>query len=203
MVAQTPAVLAVKRPFGIVPADTLSEDKMAEMPIGTLIELKPKRGRSLPQMNLYWAVLAEVVKATDAWATSRHLHDAILMDLGYRSVIQRLDGKKYWIPDSIAFSNMKQDEFNEYTDKAFARLAEVVGFDPLAAYHELRGAHSSSQAPATDGGAPPSSPSTPIPADSNKARRADEVAPTRHALPVGGGATARSPSPAHYGDIRQ
>lgn len=149
MVSATPPILAVKRPFGFAPADAMSEDKIADIPLDTVVELKPKRSRSLKQLNLYWAVLAEVVSATDAWATARHLHDAILMDLGYRTVVQRLDGKKYWIPDSIAFSNMKQDEFNEYTDKAFARLAEVVGFDPLEAYEELRGANSNTQRPSS------------------------------------------------------
>ncbi len=167
MVSASPPILAVKRPFGFAPADAMSEDRIADIPLDTFVELKPKRSRSLKQLNLYWAVLAEVVSATDAWATARHLHDAILMDLGYRTVVQRLDGKKYWIPDSIAFSNMKQEEFNLYTDKAFARLAEVVGFDPLEAYEELRGANSNTQRPSSsraqrqDGGEfPPPCPSS-------------------------------------------
>ena len=204
MVAATPPILAVKRPFGFAPADAMSEDKIADIPLDTVVELKPKRSRSLKQLNLYWAVLAEVVTATDAWATARHLHDAILMDLGYRTVVQRLDGKKYWIPDSIAFSNMKQDEFNEYTDKAFARLAEVVGFDPLEAYEELRGANSNTQRPSSsraqrqDGGGvyppPCPSPSAPIPGATSSPKAPEEARQvTRPAL--GGGTAASVSSP--------
>lgn len=138
MTAQAPT-LAIKRPFGLVPADAWSEDRMEAMPLETVVELKCKRSRSVPQLNLYWAVLSEICKATDMWPSARHLHDLTLMDLEYRTLAQRLDGKKHWIADSIAFDKMKQEEFNTYTDRAFARLSEVVGYDVLQAYEEMRG----------------------------------------------------------------
>lgn len=113
----TPAITIVKRAVGPVPADSWSETKYDEAPLGTHFVLKATKSRSLKQMGLYFSILKEVCEATGAWVTPDHLHSAILMDLGYRSVVQRLDGKKYWVRDSASFSKMTQDDFNEYFTK--------------------------------------------------------------------------------------
>ena len=158
MNTQAPAITFVKTSYGPRPADAISEAEYEKLPMGARVVLKPTKSRSIIQLGLYWSVLQEVVDATGKWATKEHLHDALLLDLGYRTVILRLDGKKYWVRDSAAFKAMAQAQFNEYTAKAYPRLSEVVGYDVLAHYEENFTGAASPRAPADGGVEPPYTP---------------------------------------------
>ena len=100
--------------------------------IGRDVEVKIKARRSLPQLRLYWAMLARVVEATGAYPTTDHLHSAIKHALGYTTPIKTLDGDiQYW-PDSVAIARMDAAQFKEFFDAAVKLIAEKWGFDPLA-----------------------------------------------------------------------
>lgn len=129
----------IKKPFGLVPADSWSEEKFGEAPIGTRFAVKSTTSRSTEQLGLYWSVLKEVCNATDAYPTAQHLHAAIMEDLGYRHLVTLFSGEVKWERDSAAFDKMTQAEFNVYFEKAIARMNEFFGYDVLSAYEEMRG----------------------------------------------------------------
>lgn len=121
---------------GLEPRSQLARDALSQYALHSDVEITVKKRRSLPQLRMYWAMLQNVVAATDAWATAEHLHDALKLDLGYTTPIKTVDGKLAMIPDSVALSKMDSAQFQKFFDAAAARLAEVCGFDPLAEIQE-------------------------------------------------------------------
>jgi hypothetical protein len=100
---------------------------------GQLYELSPISNRSDPHHKLYWAALGEVVRATGRWPTSEHLHNDLKMLCGYyRTVINHATGGVYYVPDSMAYKAMNQQEFKAFFEAAMIKLAEAVGYDVLS-----------------------------------------------------------------------
>lgn len=121
---------------GLEPRSQLARDALAQYAVHSDVEISIKKKRSVPQLRLYWAMLQNVVAATDAWASAEHLHDALKLDLGYTTPVKTMDGKLVMIPDSVALAKMDSAQFQRFFDAAAARLAEVCGFDPLAEAQE-------------------------------------------------------------------
>ena len=67
------------------------------------------------------------------------IDEILKMELGFRTAVISLDGKKRWVPDSVAFDAMSHEEFKEYFDTAIKALTEATGFDVLQKYYEMTG----------------------------------------------------------------
>jgi len=128
----TAGLIVRKLPNGkLMPASPFDYEQLAAFPAGTEFMVRSLTKRSLPQHRTYWKALTMVVRATDAWPTPEHLHDALKRDLGFVEVVTGLDGKPFRRVESTGFDAMGQEEFQTYFDRAMARLAEVTGIDPL------------------------------------------------------------------------
>lgn len=121
---------------GLEPKSRMASDLLEKYPLHADVEVTIKRRRSHPQLRLYWVMLHKVVEATDSFPSAEKLHDALKFDLGFVTPMKLLDGRIAYVPDSAAMNGMDADEFRRFFDKAVARLAEVCGFDPLAAFDE-------------------------------------------------------------------
>lgn len=127
-----PKIQVQKRGGQLLPITTYDAEEVEAAREGQLYDLVPVSDRSDPHHKLYWATLGEVVKATGAWASSAHLHDDLKMLCGYyRTVVNTASGALYYIPDSIAYQKMNQQEFAAYFDQAMAKLSQTIGYDPL------------------------------------------------------------------------
>lgn len=120
---------------GISGATAYDAERIMSDPEGTEYDLVKRTKRSNPQNGLYWQTLTQVVRATGKWPTAEHLHHELKLVCGYRMTIVDWDtGEVSQYVDSTAFDMMSADEFKVYFDLAMAKLAEHVGFDPLAFY---------------------------------------------------------------------
>ena len=127
------APIMMRRGGGMLfPVGRFDQERLAELPEGPAIEVSIKRRRSNPQNALYWATLAKVVEATDAYPSAEHLHDAIKMALDFTMPIKTLDGKIVYVPDSTAFGRMDAAQFKTFFDKAIELLNKMTGHDVLA-----------------------------------------------------------------------
>jgi hypothetical protein len=128
-----PTIQVEKRGGQLLPITEYDALAMESHSEGQLYDIAPVAERSNPHHKLYWATLGNVVKATNGWATSAHLHDDLKILCGhYRSVVNQANGGVYYVADSIAYAKMNQDQFKEYFDQAMAKLAETIGYDPLS-----------------------------------------------------------------------
>lgn len=128
-----PSPIVRKTARGISPVAAYDAETLMSDPLGTEYDLVKRSRRSLPQLRLYWSVLRNVVRATGKWPTEAHLHDDLKLICGYtRNLVNWETGEVSVVVDSIAFDAMNQDEFRAYFDTAMEKLADHLGFDPLA-----------------------------------------------------------------------
>lgn len=129
-----------KTPKGIVPVSGFDQEQLMAFPAGSEFKLTRMNKRSIPQHRAYWKALTMAVDSSDKWATAEHCHDALKRACGYITVNHDMTGRPFITTDSTAFDAMTQDEFKSYFDKAMAKLADAIGYDPIAFLEEDRAA---------------------------------------------------------------
>lgn len=115
----------------LFPVSQADDEILQELGEGD-VEVIFKQRRSLPQLRKYWAMLSDVVAATDSYPTAEHLHEALKLATGYTATITTLQGQVIVVPDSVAFSRMGPGEFKGFFDRAVRLISETYGIDPLA-----------------------------------------------------------------------
>lgn len=124
-------ILVTKTRNGLSPVSAGDAEMLDRYSTGAELEITVKQRRSLPLHRTYFAMLAYVNKATDAYPNVEKLNEALKMHLGYTTTFRRFDGEEIIMADSIAFAAMDQAAFKEFFDHAERALAEKFGFDPL------------------------------------------------------------------------
>lgn len=131
-------VLMVKQ-FGCLrPADQSGEEALSKMRIGDLMQVEIKRPRNLQHHRLFWALIGKVWENIDQerYPSPDDLCAAIKIAAGIRTRIVLPDGTQGFIPGSIAFHKMSQDEFSAFYDRVCNLIAEH--FLPGVTSAELR-----------------------------------------------------------------
>lgn len=99
-------------------------------PIGHMVAVDVRKGRSSAMNGMYWAALHEVIASgATRYPTAAHLHDSIKMECGFYTPIVRLSGEVVLIPDSTAFDKMGQADFNSFFEQARLLILEHYGAD--------------------------------------------------------------------------
>lgn len=124
---------------GIVPEMAMDADLMADIPYAKRMKVSVSFPRNRKRDGLYWAVLREVVRATERWPSDKHLHEDLLITLGYWVKVVSLSGDIRLMRDSTAHDKMTDPEFSAYFNRAMALLAQEIGYDPLAEYEAKYG----------------------------------------------------------------
>ncbi len=114
---------------GILPADAHA---IGELDGGTYTaRLTQPRGRSITQLNLYWAVcgmIADNFEHPDDWRiTKEHVDNILRQAAGHSHAIELADGTYRFFNKSIAFNKMHQEDFTAYMDEAFTVAATKFG----------------------------------------------------------------------------
>ncbi len=129
---EKPSIIVRKTPRGLQPVSGFDAEMLLAAPVGTEFNLASLTKRSHPQHRTYWKALNGVVKATGKWPNSEKLHDALKRVCGYVEIRYNLDGSSYIATDSTSFDAMNHDEFCVYMKLAMEKLADAIGYDPLA-----------------------------------------------------------------------
>lgn len=115
---------------GLEARSRLAHEALARIAVHSDVEVTVKKRRSNPQNAAYWAMLARVIEATDAYPSAEHLHEATKLALGYTMPVKTLDGGIVYLPDSTAFGKMDASQFASFFDAAIKLIAERFGIDP-------------------------------------------------------------------------
>lgn len=99
--------------------------------VGEPFLVRVRRSRSAKHHRLYWAMLKNVVDATDNWPTAEAVHKWLKYKLGLYTVIAVEKEKVVIEWDKTDFIAMSQDEFRRFFDKAVAALCIETGIDPV------------------------------------------------------------------------
>ena len=114
----------------LLPVSGYDADELAGYPQGQEFDLKPRGKRSQPHHRMYWWQLAQIVKATEAFATSEHMHKWAKITLGYVEPVLGPKGQVVGTSvDSTDFESMDQAQFRVYYERFTRLVAEEMGID--------------------------------------------------------------------------
>lgn len=94
------------------------------------VRIEIKEWRNLDRHRAYWAMLHDVVAATECALTPERLHDVIKLEAGLIEHVRLPNGYMVAVPGSIAFDKVSESEFIAFFNAAERWLAETYGWVP-------------------------------------------------------------------------
>jgi hypothetical protein len=126
-----PTTILLRRVGGMLhPADAHAAAALAKIPLKKTVAMRALRVRSPEQLALYWRILERVVDSTGRWRCAEELHLALKVATGRVSTVRLIDGRRVLVPDSIAFDQMSQDEFQAYLQDALRVIERDIDVPP-------------------------------------------------------------------------
>lgn len=95
---------------------------------GQRVRIEVKEFRNLDRHRAYWAMLHEVVTATECALSPERLHDVIKLETGLIEHVRLPTGFMVALPGSIAFDKVSEAEFVAFFNAAERWLAETYGW---------------------------------------------------------------------------
>lgn len=110
------------------PADRHAAEELRKIPHRHTVAMRVLRPRSHEQLALYWRCLERVVEATGKFRSPQELHLALKIACGRVETVRLVDGRHVLVPDSVAFDQMSQDDFQAYFNDAMRIVeSELIG----------------------------------------------------------------------------
>lgn len=106
----------------LVPADARSEGLLRDLPKGRFFRAVITQPRNLSHHNKFFALLHVIFPHQDMYPTEKSLLRNIKKALGLGEWVEYKDGRTEFFEDSISFTAMKQDEFEQF----YARFIDLV-----------------------------------------------------------------------------
>ena len=120
-------LLSLKRvQTGLIPCDDESTSIVSKIRIGDeiTVDFKPKRNHK--NHRRFFSMLQGVVRNSDHYKSTDNLLDVIKLKKGYFEIVVSHDGKQHYIPKSIAFDKMDEEEFKEFFSSAIDIILEFT-----------------------------------------------------------------------------
>lgn len=126
---ERPTYAFIRRGNTLVPEMDFDARALDGVANGQRVKVDVSEFRSTPRLRAYWAMLHDVVTATECAASAERLHEAMKLELGIVDHV-RVGPHKLAVPASIAFDKMSEAEMVEYFNLAQRWLAETYGYVP-------------------------------------------------------------------------
>lgn len=120
-------ICMVKRGTHLVPDMQMDADALEGIAQGERVRVEIGQWRSTPRLRAYWAMLNEVVKATDCAPSAEKLHEVIKLETGHVDLV-RVGKMTVAIPGSIAFDKISEAEMVKFFREAEMFLARHYGW---------------------------------------------------------------------------
>lgn len=125
-----PVYAFVRKGNALVPEMELDARALDGIKPGQRVRIEIKEWRNLDRHRAYWAMLHEVVAATECALTPERLHDVIKLEAGLIEHVRLPNGYMVALPGSIAFDKVSESEFIAFFNAAERWLAETYGWVP-------------------------------------------------------------------------
>lgn len=119
--------LLVRRGPALFAVDDYTRERLMRLKEGEALRYHPpKRARNPRQHALYWALIGLLFENQSHYKTKEQVSNVIKVGVGHCTTVQRRDGSIIHIPDSIAFSEMSQEEFEVFLDAVLDFAAQEI-----------------------------------------------------------------------------
>jgi len=127
---EKPTYAFVRRGMALVPEMAMDERALEGIAQGERVKVEIRQWRNSDRNRAYWAMLQEVVDATEAAITPERLHEVLKLELKVVDLVRLPSGLTVAIPGSIAFDKMDEAEFITFCRAAEKWLSETYGYEP-------------------------------------------------------------------------
>jgi len=104
----------------------VDEEALNELPEGKDLSATIARTRSTKQHRFFWALLQKICENHETYRRPEQLLLWLKVKLGYVEQVRFHDDQVWWVPQSISFNAMGQDEFKKFFDAALDVIVEEV-----------------------------------------------------------------------------
>lgn len=108
------------------PCSLVDEEALNELPEGKDFSATIARTRSTKQHRFFWALLQKICENHETYRRPEQLLLWLKVKLGYVEQVRFHDDQVWWVPQSISFNAMGQDEFKKFFDAALDVIVEEV-----------------------------------------------------------------------------
>ncbi len=116
----------VRTEQGLTPIDDTSVDAVKKIPLGKEVNVEWKPKRNYKNHKRFFSMLQGVINNSDHYKSIDNLLDMLKLKTGYFETVITHKAETYYIPKSIAFHAMKEDEFNEFFSKCIDIILEFT-----------------------------------------------------------------------------
>lgn len=127
----------IKRGNCLVPADFVAEEWLNEIPDGKEILLDWRKPRNPKNHRHLFAILRLAVEHLDDYADTDSLLDALKIACGHVRPIMKADGEMIFLPKSINYAAMSEQDFQRFKNRALWVLSRLLGFDAVTLLPEI------------------------------------------------------------------
>ena len=116
---------------GLIPLDDKSVEAIKKVKLGDdiLAEYKPRR--NVANHRRYFSLLNNVIHNQEYYKNVDNLLDVIKLKTGHFKTVVTHKGEQMYIPQSIAFHAMSEDEFQEFFSETIDVLLEFMPEDSV------------------------------------------------------------------------
>jgi hypothetical protein len=120
-------LLLCKRMASLIPIDDAGKDALASLGVGEIVRVKLSRPRNLGHHRKFFSMIQLVFENQEKFPTLEHLLTAVKIEAGwYEDVPIEVSGKLVYLPKSISFAKMDQNQFELFYEKAIAACCRLL-----------------------------------------------------------------------------
>lgn len=126
--SEKPVYAFVRRGNALVPEMAMDCRALDGVAQGQKVRIEIKEWRNLDRLKAYWAMLHDVVEATECAPTTERLHEVLKLENSFVDHVRLPNGFLVAIPASIALDKMSEPEFIAFFQSAERWLAATFGY---------------------------------------------------------------------------
>lgn len=126
---ERPTYAFIRRGNTLVPEMDFDARALDGVANGQRVKVEIKEFRNSARHRLYWAMLGDVIGATDCALSPERLHDLVKLETGLVELVSLPNGMKVALPGSIAFDKVSEEEFVTFFNRAVEWLSLTYGYE--------------------------------------------------------------------------
>lgn len=112
---------------GLSPADDAATHVLQKIKAGETVQAEIRRPRSNKNLRRWWALCRLIYENSDQYRSQEQVHDHLKILAGHcQQIVSKSTGEVYLIADSIAFSRLDEDEFQDVWVRAVKAVTEHI-----------------------------------------------------------------------------
>lgn len=121
----------------LVPSDLAAQEMVQTLPEGKAVLMDMRRARSAKNHAHLFAILKVACEQLEGYPDIETLLDAIKIATHLTRPVKLASGEIVWIPKSINWAAMPEDEFQRWKARALYVLGQLLGVDPQQLLEEV------------------------------------------------------------------